>query len=341
MADELVADVEQSLKRVQEFDAQTLARRDELGLGFALDEVVAPSLKVIDLFRQIPNSHIALLPEQNLTELRDRANSFYNTLTTILKFDPATDPSPGSTRAGYIDQVKATYGQAFSFLHPLIGFLTSRQRDFAAIERDARASVQTALDEIERIRSSLASSKDESEKILSEIRQVAAEQGVSQQAIYFRDEAASHETKANDWQFYTIWVAVGLGLISVAGIFLHKIPFIAPTNIYESIQLSISKILIFGVVAFMLVLCSKILMSHKHNYVVNKHRQNALLTFNSLVEAARGDDRKDIILTHAAACIFSPQETGYVKQAGPGDGNTPKLIEIAPKIGGSGAGTPG
>jgi hypothetical protein len=97
--------------------------------------------------------------------------------------------------------------------------------------------------------------------------------------------------------------------------------------------LGLSKILIFAVLAYMLLLCARNFLSHKHNAIVNKHRQNALLTFNALVAAAGTEERRDVILTYAAACIFSPQDTGYTKAgAGPQSEMPLNIIQALPKL---------
>jgi hypothetical protein len=61
-------------------------------------------------------------------------------------------------------------------------------------------------------------------------------------------------------------------------------------------------------------------MAHTHNSIVNRHRQNGLQTFTTLVDAAGSSQAQDIVLSHAAASIFEPQETGYAKQHQPQDG---------------------
>lgn len=111
--------------------------------------------------------------------------------------------------------------------------------------------------------------------------------------------------------------AVGLGIFAVLSLFIHKWEWLGliPNTNYDTIQLALSKTLIFGVIAYMLLLCARNFLAHTHNAIVNKHRQNALLTFTALADAAQDTANQDIVLTHAAACIFSPQETGYTKQA--------------------------
>jgi len=73
---------------------------------------------------------------------------------------------------------------------------------------------------------------------------------------------------------------------------------------------------VFAVLSFMLYLSARSFLSHKHNAVVNRHRQNALLTYRALADAAAADQNREVILTHAAACIFSPQPTGYSNDGG-------------------------
>jgi len=104
---------------------------------------------------------------------------------------------------------------------------------------------------------------------------------------------------------------LAVGVFAVLSLFLHKLPWIKPENGSEALQLITSKILIFAVLAFLLVMAAKNYATHKYNSVVNRHRQNALLTYRALVEAAAGQGTEDIVLAHAASCIFSPQETGF------------------------------
>ena len=122
-----------------------------------------------------------------------------------------------------------------------------------------------------------------------------------------------------------------MGGYAVLAIVLHKIPWLTPTDAFQSAQLIAGKVLVFAVIAYMLVLFARNFLSHQHNAIVNKHRQNALMTFTALVDAAKEEDHSDIVLLHAAQCIFSPQETGYAKQAGSRPGVTAPIFELLRK----------
>lgn len=106
------------------------------------------------------------------------------------------------------------------------------------------------------------------------------------------------------------WVA---GCLCSLNTFLHKVPVISPSNAIESLQPIVSKVLIFGVVAYMLAMSVRSYLSHKHNEIVSRHRQNALKTHRSLVEAGGTHEARDIILQQAASAIYQLQDTGYVR----------------------------
>lgn len=84
---------------------------------------------------------------------------------------------------------------------------------------------------------------------------------------------------------------------------MTKLDLLKPQDIHESVQLLAAKLVSFTTAGYLLVLCARNCLAHTHNAIVNRHRQNALLTFQALVDAAKGEDKKDIVLTHAAACM--------------------------------------
>ena len=174
----------------------------------------------------------------------------------------------------------------------------------------------------------------QTEQIVAEIREASAEQGVSQQAVYFKKESERHDTLAAEWRFRTFLLALGLVSYAVLSLFMHKIiPGLDPKDAIESAQLIAGKILIFSVIAYMLLLSARNFLANQHNAIINKHRQNALVTLRALVDAAKDEDNSDIVLMQAASCIFTPQETGYTRTGAGGgkQGMTTPVIELLRK----------
>jgi hypothetical protein len=78
----------------------------------------------------------------------------------------------------------------------------------------------------------------------------------------------------------------------------------------------------------MMFISTKNFLNHKHNAIVNKHRQNALMTHSALVEASGDQGVRDAVLLQASSCIFSPQSTGYASSNENDVSNQKSMVEI-------------
>jgi hypothetical protein len=84
----------------------------------------------------------------------------------------------------------------------------------------------------------------------------------------------------------------------------------------------------------MLFLSARNFLNHKHNAIVNRHRQNALMTHRALIEAAGDHGIREAIMVQAAGCIFSPQNTGYTGGGSSGENPSPKsVVELLSRAG--------
>ena len=304
-----------SVQRMQEFDPELLPREDELGSAFSFRDAVAPARKIIDLYKQLSLQTLSAFGDNQLGDLKSHADADFNRFSEVLNFEVESENATGR-RTTLISQIAKGYQAPFNVTHPLIAYGMTRAVDFQSMENEARATIQSVEDQVKAITEDLEERRTQAEQILEDIRKVAAEHGVSQQAVYFKDEHIRHSGLADTWRKRTRNLAWALGVYAVGALFLHKLPWLVPTDSFQSAQLITGKILVFVVIGYMLVLAARNFLSHEHNAIVNKHRQNALMTFTALVEAAKDDDHSDIVLLHAAQCIFSPQETGYAKQSG-------------------------
>ena len=172
----------------------------------------------------------------------------------------------------------------------------------------------------------MSESIEEANGILISLRQVAAEVGVSQHSIYFGDESKYHAKRAIYWLgavIVSILSALVFGLYS----FKHYITDLSTLTVTQSMHLIFSKLIIFSVIYFAIVWTSKIYKAHRHNCVVNKHRQNALRTFEAFVKATEDKSIKDAVLIRSTEAIFSPVSTGYLTKEPESPGTT-QVLEI-------------
>jgi hypothetical protein len=323
-------DALKSLERLQNFDVTTLPRKDKLGSELNFSDAVGPAEKLIGLYKQISLSSLNDLPKSHLDIIHTLSDADYNRLEEILKFSQK-DPDPYNRRNALIKAIENAYQATFNKLHPLISYSASKSADFKRLENEARATMQTVEDQGKGLIKQLEGIQKQAQQVLDEARKVAAEQGVTQQASYFKEESAAHQTASSNWKWLTFVFAALMLLYAVLSLFIHKISSLTPTNTYESVQLAVSKVLIFAVISYMLYLSARNFLAHKHNAIVNKHRQNALMTYQALVEASGKEDNKEVILSHASLCIFGPQSTGYSRDGGPRAPTAKSVVELLTK----------
>lgn len=320
----------EALERVQQFDVTTLSREDDLGKQMNFSEAVAPSQALVNIYKRIPLTALEDFSDGQLNTITKQAQADYNVFKQILEFN-ATTPDASATRSNVINALKVRRDPLFDQLWQFVAYGVARITDTTLLETEARATIQSIRDQSEKLTEQLHTAKDGADKALSEIRAVAAEQGVSQQASYFKAEAEDQEKLASVWLTYTYRFAGAVGAFAVLSLFLHKIEWLRPDSNAEMFQLVSSKLLIFAVLGYLLLMAARNYITHKHNAVINRHRQNALLTYRALVEASANPGTEDIVLAHAASCIFAPQETGFSHGKGESPSGSKSVLELMTK----------
>ena len=325
----IVREATTSLVRVQNFSPADLIQKEKFGQA-SFEEAVEPAQKIVELFRQLPASTLELLPQSELQTVRAQSDSVYQLFKQILEFDiEAGDVK--NRQSQFIDKLKASYQSHFTQVFPLVSYSIARTVDFNRLEEQGRAAVQSVRDQTDNLMSEIAKQKEEAARILEEVRKTAAERGISQEAYYFKGEADGHATEAEVWRKRTVVMAIVVGLYGVSTLFIHKIPFLAPANTYEAVQLVAGKLIVFFVLVYMLSICARNFLSNRHNEIVNRHRQNALMTYKSLVDAGGTTEARDVILNHAAASVYQLHDTGFTKPVDSGGTSSSSIIGLLPK----------
>jgi len=126
--------------------------------------------------------------------------------------------------------------------------------------------------------------------------------------VHFKVEANTAKMVAIAW----LSVSVTLAFAIVFYVVFHVEPSLAmlinPTAI-ELVKESLPRLLVVFVLSFGMIWAAKNVSASTHNFVVNRHRQNALASFETFVEGASGKEVKDAVLIQATSAIFF--STGY------------------------------
>ena len=326
------AELKSVLRRLASINAADLVRDKDLGPGLNFESGVIFFSRTLKLFNSIKETDLEDLPHETINQTLNVANATAERFRQVQEFTLAQNPNnPIEVRNQLITQLRDSYDGVFRIVSPVVAFAVRSRTDFERIERQAEEKLKHIDDMSAEHTKGMTETRKEANQILEEVRRIAAESGVSQHSIHFKQEADQHDKSANKWLIATICLAlstVGFGIVASMAYF-HLIPTM---NNMQSLQLTISKIVIVFVLLTATFWAGRTYRAHRHNAVVNRHRQNALSTFQAFVKAAAENQTRDAVLLQATQCIFSPQQTGYVTGESEA-GSIPQVLEIVRNLG--------
>jgi hypothetical protein len=124
---DLIEETKKALQRMQDFDAQTLPREDDLGKQMSFKDAVEPAERLIDLYRQLPAEVVEALSTNLLNRIKTQANNDYNKFNQILAFQAGT---PKGQRDVLVRQLVDAYDPAFDSLNPIISYSVRKSYRF-------------------------------------------------------------------------------------------------------------------------------------------------------------------------------------------------------------------
>jgi hypothetical protein len=299
-------------RQIGQTDYRRIGRREALGDLFNFEELVPRATETAKLFIAAADQIQRGLPMQYLGPMSNIANEFETIMSQILAFSP-TSGDVAQQRQGLLSQAEQTFYNAWTHLMPIAAFSRSRPELFGGLRQELEDQTKLIKQEAFAAVQKLQDLETQTQGVLASAREAAAQSGVTQQANHFDSEAKNHERFAKIWLICAVLVSL-LFLGAAIALALPNLSLLPKAeNLSEVIQNTSSKILILGGLAYLVIFCARNQQSHTHNSVLNRHRVNALKTFNALADAAVKEENRDIVLFHASSCIFSPQDSGFVK----------------------------
>jgi hypothetical protein len=285
-------------------------------------------VKTMLLFQKLSTANLDFASEAKLDTLIRVATKIQNEIGAIRAFTPGPNFALRDSR---INSYKQTYDEVCDEIGRFLG-LSSLLSD-------------TRTEEAQKLMTQLREMVDSAQKEISDItkkaREVAEEVGIARYAELFQKEADEHKRVAWYWLAAAVVLFLATGALAVVNysktldalIGMASIPSATPTpspaGTGLAIQLTLAKLIVFSLLFSAVLWASRIYRAHRHNHVVNKHRQNALSTFEVFVKAASADDQtKNAVLLQATQCIFSAQNTGYLASPDKDSEGGPQILEI-------------
>lgn len=321
------ATLQSVLETLASIDPAELVRAD-LGKGLDFSSGVIYFSRTLRLFRDLYEANLDTVPYARLVQLTQVAQQAKQQIDAIQQFSLEKYPqTPVASRDQLIATIRDQYDSAFDAVAPVIAYSVRKGTDFARLEDDAREAVARLAAVVSDHEQKIAATLAESSSIVEQVRRAAQEVGVAQHAIHFRQEAEANARSARAWLVATA-VAGLLTLIYSVSALASFSGAVTELSLGDSLQLAVAKLILFTVLFFAVVWCGRAYRSHQHNYVVNRHRQNALSTFETFAKAAADAETKGAVLLQATQSIFVPQPSGFVTQESEPVSSPQQIFEI-------------
>ncbi|MBE9465498.1 hypothetical protein ACFP1I_22320 [Dyadobacter subterraneus] len=168
-------------------------------------------------------------------------------------------------------------------------------------------------------------------ELVNNMAMLPTKQQIASFSQIFGDESESFRSSSKGWIAGVFACLIGVVGASVYYSWLVTDEEFSKFSVNQIIQFNLTKILTISALFYGLAICNKNYKSSKHNQILNKHRANALASFQAFVESPNADaTTKNAVLLEATKTIYGVQQTGYVQTDN--DDSPNKIIEMIQSV---------
>lgn len=188
-------------------------------------------------------------------------------------------------------------------------------QELIRIQADGQSRITHQEEQYEILRTKMREQTKEVEELMDRL-------GVASYAERFQKESNQWDKSSKIWLVATL--VSGIALLIAAYCFGSP-----PANIKElhvALTWGSNRLVTLSIFSIAIFVCLRNYAACRHNCIVNRHRQNALLTFDVFNKGTSDDETKKAILLQSMQAIFAPQPTGYLKASETQSG--PQIVEF-------------
>lgn len=302
-----------------------LLKRKDLGEKLSFDQAMPDIERVVIFYRKLLDCDLSNLPHETMSRIASTGKATIDILGKIGNFDPEKSSNPFPERSQLMTQIRDRWESDFPTVSPVLAYATKSSADFQRLEREARGTLTELSDSKKEFTKETKSILDQMNSALGQVQDAAKQAGVSQHATHFSEEASTAKSIAFLW----LGAAILFGLGTILYIIYHVEPALTKLTdltALKLVQTAIPRFIVVFVLTFGMIWSAKNFTASVHNFVVNRHRRNALASFQTFVEGASKPEIKDAVLIQATHAIFMPQDSGYAKGETPNP--TSQIVEV-------------
>ena len=333
--------------RVVTFDQSgldSLKRADLSGRKLSFKTVHPDLLAAYEMLREIltaPRESLIGLSRDNIQQIRSCLQQMLGIFQEIHNFDLQNSSEAQNVReehkrisqdiVSFCDTVKQQLGST-------VAFVQSKRAE--QLETQVTATVDNTLaDAKEKLNANTNRSQkqnnqaeqnetkrqEEFNQLKSQLQDLLAKESVAEYGRIFDEQANKHQRAAFWWLVSTVGLSIGFGCIFV---WLFNVLRLGGTEWVGILQNIFTKGFLLSLIYLLLNRSIKNYTAQKHLEVINRHRQNALDTFERFVSSAARQETKEEVLIAATNAIFDANQTGYLSTKMRGSESTNPIPQV-------------
>lgn len=281
---------------------------------------------IFSVCTQLKDLPIEVMPETDLAQLKSPLDAIESQIKAMRSFTIEQTNATG-VRDGIVNNLQSYADQCYAQGQLRMPFLALQRGDIRRNEAALSKSVKEAGVLLAGAQADILKKQDEIDTIVSAAREAAASVGVAHFSGQFEKTAVGLDENAKTWMTVTA-VFASATLIAAAAIPMALPMSDTPVLTPHDVQIFTSKLVVLGILFAATVWCGRLYKAAKHQAAMNRHRGDALKTFQAFVKASGDEQTRNAVLLETTRSIFSVTRTGYLDGAeSSGDGPI-KIIEI-------------
>jgi len=290
-------------------------------------EEARPDLeKAFSILNHLKLLPLEVLPDQAINAITQHGQPVYNIIAAVKEFT-IEQANPVDQRNSLVKQLTPSVDTFYVNTHLWIPFLAYQRGDIQRNIQELNKTVSDSTKLLDTAKAEVKKKQGEIEKIISAAREASATVGVGHFTVDFNTEAEGQSKSAEKWLKTTATMAVLTLLAAGGSMFYH--PNLETSQL---IQLTSSKLIMLGLLFTATVWCGKLYKAAKHQVSVNKHRSNALKTFQAFTNAANDPAMRDAVLMETTKSIFALTASGYIDGDGGSSDSGIKVVEVVKNV---------
>jgi|GEM_PF-5323367 len=306
------------LNLIQNFNVLNIPQTETLGQS----QDFSPAVVIVETIIKFSNLFVVadmnIFSTNQLLIIKDESYNILQIFSKICNFKINT--SDLGLRERIIDELRYAKNKFIDNLSSILSYSVSfviktdlYNEKFSEFFLNFKKYADVAKENQELLTANLKEKMVENTDLGNSLKELIGYVQVDTESNIFAYLAFNYEKSAGKWLKYSYGFGIIILLIAILFMIFYKCEYFMPENSMEAAQFFTSKFLLLSIFAYGLVISIRNYSAQMHNSVVNRHREHALKSFRAFVQAAPNPQIGGSILAEAAAAVFTPQDTGYVK----------------------------